>query len=57
VVAKAYGVVHAGRALPERWTFYIDADGIIRYIDKAIKNPRAGADAAARLKELGIASK
>ena len=26
-VAKAYGVVHEGREVPERWTFIIGADG------------------------------
>src|SRR4051794_32896572 len=29
-VAKAYGVVHEGRPVPERWTFYIDKDGVIK---------------------------
>ena len=26
-VASAYGVVHEGRSLPERWTFFIGTDG------------------------------
>ena len=56
-VAKAYGVVHAGRPVPERWTFYIDKEGIIRAIDKKVNTVHAAADAAARLKELGIAAK
>src|SRR5438093_1553104 len=29
-VATAYGVVHEGRPVAERWTFYIDKEGIIR---------------------------
>src|SRR4249919_973209 len=27
--ATAYGVVHEGRAVAERWTFYIDKEGVI----------------------------
>ena len=56
-VAKAYGVVHEGRAVPERWTFYIDKDGVIRAIDKKVVTENAAADVAAKLKELGIAGK
>jgi len=56
-VAKAYGVVHENRAVPERWTFYIDKDGIIRAIDKKVVTANAAPDVAAKLKELGIASK
>jgi len=56
-VAKAYGVVHEGRAVPERWTFYIDKEGIIRAIDKKVVTAKAAPDVAAKLKELGIAAK
>ncbi len=56
-VAKAYGVVHDGRSVPERWTFYIDKDGIIRAIDKKVVVANAATDVAAKLKELGIAGK
>jgi peroxiredoxin Q/BCP len=56
-VAKAYGVVHQGRALPERWTFYIDKEGVIRAIDKTVKAGQHGADVAAKLAELGIGEK
>jgi peroxiredoxin Q/BCP len=56
-VATAYGVVHAGRAVPERWTFYIDKEGTIRDIDKKVDTSNAASDAAAKLKELGIATK
>jgi peroxiredoxin Q/BCP len=56
-VAKAYGVVHEGRAVPERWTFYIDKDSVIRAIDKKIDVENAATDAAAKLKDLGIAEK
>jgi peroxiredoxin Q/BCP len=56
-VAKAYGVVHEGREVPERWTFYIDKEGVIRAIDKKVNTETAADDAATKLKELGIASK
>ena len=50
--AGAYGVLmEAGYAA--RWTFYIDRDGRIAYIDKKVKPLTAGADSAARLEALG----
>jgi peroxiredoxin Q/BCP len=55
-VATAYGVVHEGRAVAERWTFYIDKAGIIRAIDKKINTKQAGVDVAAKIKELGLAA-
>src|SRR5205807_2532439 len=36
-VAEAYGVVHEGRAVAERWTFYIDKDGVIKEIDNSVQ--------------------
>lgn len=54
-IATAYGVVHPGRDLPERWTFYIDKDGKIAHVDKQVKTGTAGADLAAKVKELGLA--
>lgn len=54
-VAKAYGVVHARRAVAERWTFYIDKDGIIKEIDKGVQTRTAGEDIAAKVKALGLA--
>jgi peroxiredoxin Q/BCP len=54
-VAKAYGVVHEGREVPERWTFYIDKDGVIRAIDKKVNTANAAPDVAAKIEELGIA--
>ena len=53
-VAEAYGVVHEGREVPERWTFYIDKDGVIRAIDKEVsgRTESAGEDVVAKLKEL-----
>ncbi|MBV8610367.1 MAG: redoxin domain-containing protein, partial [Singulisphaera sp.] len=32
-VAEAYGVLNPGRGVANRWTFYIDKDGIIKAID------------------------
>jgi thioredoxin-dependent peroxiredoxin len=54
-VAKAYGVMSAG-GFANRWTFYIDKDGVIRAIDKAVNSPQAGPDVAAKIKELKLAA-
>jgi peroxiredoxin Q/BCP len=56
-VASAYGVVTPERELPYRWTYYIDSDGKILYIDKEVKTSSAGADIAARLEALGVDKK
>ena len=56
-MAKAYGVVHDTRKVAERWTFYIDKEGVIRAIDKTVKAGQHGADVAAKLAELGIGEK
>jgi len=57
-VAKAYGVLMPPpRGFSNRWTFYIDKDGIIKEIDKAVKVDNAGADVAAKVKSLGLSSK
>jgi peroxiredoxin Q/BCP len=53
-VAEAYGVM-SPRGFAQRWTFYIDRDGVIRAIDKMVKPTTAAADTAAKLKELGLA--
>ena len=57
VVAKAYGVVHAGREVPERWTFYIDKEGVVKAIDKKVTTDTHGEDIAKKLEELGVAKK
>ena len=54
-VANAYGVINPQRGMANRWTFYIDKDGVIRAIDKAVKTAQAAPDVAAKLTELGIA--
>lgn len=56
-VAQAYGVVHEGRPVPERWTFYIDPQGKLLLIDKKVKSGSHGADIAAQLKKLGVPEK
>jgi len=56
-VARAYGVVHEGREFPERWTFYIDKDGVVKAIDKTVKADSHGEDIAKKLAELGVAKK
>jgi len=53
-VAEAYGVVHKGRAVPERWTFFIGPDGKILHIDKAVGVGSHGKDIAAMLKKLKV---
>ncbi len=54
-VAEAYGVLRNPGGVSNRWTFYIDKDGIIKAIDKEIKVDKAGADVAEKVKELGLA--
>ena len=54
-MAKTYGVLHP-RGFCNRWTFYIDKEGVIQKIDKKVKPATAGADVAAALAELGWAA-
>jgi len=56
-VAEAYGVVHEGRPVPERWTFYIDKEGVIKEIDKKVTPKDHGKEVAKKLEELGIPKK
>ena len=52
--AKAYGVLSpAGFA--NRWTFYIDKEGKISYIDKSVKPATSAEDMIAKLGELKVA--
>lgn len=53
-VAEAYGVVHEGRAVPERWTFVIGDDGKIKHINKKVKAASHGEEVVELLKELKI---
>jgi peroxiredoxin Q/BCP len=52
--ARAYGVTALGGLYARRWTFYIDPDGLIRYIDKDVRVESAGQDIARKLGELGF---
>ena len=57
--AIQYGVVHEGRPVAERWTFYIDKDGVIKEIDKGVqqRTETAGQDVAEKVKQLGLDEK
>src|SRR5688572_33081444 len=52
--ATAYGVM-SGAGFAQRWTFYIDKDGKIAYIDKAVKPASSAEDMIAKLGELKVA--
>ncbi len=52
--AMAYGVMMAERPMANRWTFYIDKEGIIKEIDKKIVNDQAGKDIGLKVKSLGL---
>ena len=54
-VARAYGVVKDDTSPAIRWTFYIDVDGKILYIDKAVSPGTHGQSVAKKLAELGVA--
>jgi peroxiredoxin Q/BCP len=54
-VAAAYGVSTLGGMYAKRWTFYVDKDGTVLYVDKSVKTASAGRDIAAKLDELGFA--
>jgi peroxiredoxin Q/BCP len=55
-VAKAYGVLRPDGGVTNRWTFYIDKNGVIKEIDKDVqqRTKTAGADVAAKVKELRL---
>jgi peroxiredoxin Q/BCP len=53
--ATAYGVVHPERGFAMRWTFYIDKEGKVAAIDKAVKPPTSAEDMLAKLDELKVA--
>ena len=52
-VCNAYGVI-AAHGYPNRWTYYIDPDGVIEQIDKDVNPRTAGADLVAHLEALGV---
>jgi len=53
--AAAYGVLHPERGVAQRWTFYIDKDGKVAAIDKAVKVATSAEDMIAKLEELKVA--
>ena len=53
-VARAYGVRGFGGLFARRWTFYLDREGLIRYVDKQVNVETAGQDIARRLAALGL---
>jgi peroxiredoxin len=53
-VAESYGVVALAGLYARRWTFYIDASGTIREIDKKVDVATAGQDIARTLERLGF---
>jgi peroxiredoxin Q/BCP len=52
--AKAYGVL-SGAGFANRWTFYIDKDGKIAYIEKSVQPQTSAEDMVAKLGELKVA--
>jgi peroxiredoxin Q/BCP len=54
--AKAYGVLNE-RGTASRWTFYIDRNGRIAYIDKMVRPDTSAEDMVARLGELKVATR
>ena len=53
-VAAAYGVLNPERGVASRWTFYIDKNGTVTAIDKAVKPATSAEDMLARLAALGV---
>jgi len=56
-VARAYGVLTAGKEYCSRHTIYIGKDGKILLIDREVKPMTAGGDVATRLADLGVSKK
>ena len=55
-MSEAYGVLHTG-GFANRWTYYIDAQGILVKVDKEVIPQSAGADLARNMKALGFPEK
>jgi peroxiredoxin Q/BCP len=55
--ANAFGNSGLGGAYAKRWTYYVDKDGVVRFIDKDVKTASAAKDIAAKLEELGFPKK
>ena len=59
VTAKAYGVVQGERTAASRWTFYIDKQGKIAFIDTEVgrRTATSAEDMIAKMEELKFAKK
>jgi peroxiredoxin Q/BCP len=53
--ATAYGVLNPAGTTALRWTFYIDKNGNIAAIDKAVRPATSAEDMIAKLNELQVA--
>ncbi|MEE3327874.1 MAG: redoxin domain-containing protein [Myxococcota bacterium] len=53
-MAEEYGVLAPGGNYTRRWTFYIDQEGVVRKIDKAVEPAEHGESVARSLGELGL---
>ena len=53
-MAKKYGVLASGGNYTRRWTFYIDKQGVVRKIDKAVQPAGHGESVARTLDGLGF---
>lgn len=51
--ARTYGVL-GGHGYANRWTYYIDPQGVIVQIDKAVNPMTAGEDLVRNLRALGV---
>jgi thioredoxin-dependent peroxiredoxin len=56
-VARKFGVTGAVQKWASRWTFYIDKDGKILFIDKNVQPATHADDVAAKLEALGVAKR
>src|SRR5262245_36741423 len=52
-IAKAYGVLN-DRGVANRWTFYIDKNGKISYIEKTVKPETSAEDMVGKIEELKV---
>ena len=56
-VATRYGVLNAERGFANRWTFYIDKNGRIASIDKAVRPATSAEDMLAKLTDIKVAAR
>jgi len=55
--SAAFGNSALGGMYAKRWTYYVDKDGVVRFVDKGVKTATAAKDIAAKLAELGFPKK